>query len=77
MVNFLSRSNAKNPLQETNIDGEYLIITHPDFRVAADKFAAWKKQLGFYTKVVDLTETGNTEPAIVSYIKNAYTYHLE
>jgi len=70
---FFSQIERKKSAAKTNIDGEYLIITHPDFRVAADKFAAWKKQLGFYTKVVDLTETGSTEPAIVSYIKNAYT----
>jgi len=70
---YLSQIERKKVAAKTAIDGEYLIITHPDFRVAADKFAAWKKQLGFYTKVVDLTETGNTEPQIVAYIKNAYT----
>lgn len=70
---YFTQIERKKSAAKVDIKGEYLIITHPDFRVAADKFAAWKKQLGFYTKVADLTETGSTEPAIVNYIKNAYT----
>lgn len=39
--------------QYFNIGEEYMILTHPDFRAAADALAAWKNQKGIMTNVYE------------------------
>jgi len=59
---------------------EYLIVTHPDFRAAADDLKAWKQAKGISTAVV---ETGNgggqigaTKEAIKEFIQSRYDHCL-
>ena len=59
---------ALPPLKE----GRYLIITHPDFEVAARRLAAWKTQEGLEVSVVTTTETGSSKEQIQSYISQQY-----
>jgi len=49
-----------------------LIITHPDFESAANTLMDWKVKKGISTEVRTTNETGNTAPAIQTYIQNAY-----
>ncbi len=51
---------------------EFLIITDPDFRGAADDLAAWKNSKGISTLVVNTTTTGTTAAQIQDYILAAY-----
>lgn len=60
---------VKNTREE---GAKYLIITHPDFMLAAKKLAAWKSKLGFSSKIATTDETGVTEPELINYIKNGY-----
>lgn len=65
-----------------NIFGEeYLILTHPDFRAAANDLAAWKNQKGIVTNVVEVgTNTGindrETRDEIKAYIKSRHESNL-
>lgn len=56
-VNF----NTKYPLR-LNCGEEFLILTHPDFRAAADALAAWKNQKGIPTSVVEVNDGGGPGP---------------
>lgn len=52
---------------------ELMIITHPDFREAADTLAAWKIEKGISTKVVEKsTPDGDTPAQIKQMIKTQY-----
>jgi hypothetical protein len=55
---------------------EYLVITDPAFRPAADTLRAWKIQKGISTLVVetgnDNNDAGTTPAAIQSYIRNKF-----
>ena len=54
--------------------GSYLII-HPQNTIISEileEFASWKRQKGYYVKLVDLSETGSTTNTIKSYIQNEY-----
>ncbi|UCD05533.1 MAG: T9SS type A sorting domain-containing protein [candidate division WOR-3 bacterium] len=56
--------------QETG--ARYLIITHDDFYNAIQPLAEWKHRMGLKTKVVKLSEIGNTTTNIRAYVDNAY-----
>ncbi len=56
--------------QETG--ARYLIITHDNFYDAILPLAQWKHKKGMKTKIVRLSEIGNTAPQIRDYIVNAY-----
>ncbi len=55
---------------------EYLIITDPDFRDAADTLRNWKVQKGISTRVIETGngagEAGTTPAEIQSYIRNKF-----
>jgi len=61
-------------------DCDYLILTHGDFYNATDannplvRFAEWKRQKGYITRVVDLADipAGQDAEDIRDYIQNAY-----
>jgi hypothetical protein len=61
-----------------NIGEEFLILTHPDFRPAADALAAWKNQKGILTHVYNVRDGAgpgpDTRAAIDAFIENRY-YH--
>lgn len=61
-----------NPPTNEFTDVEYLIITMPGLRSAAETLALWKNQKGIRTEVRDTTETGNTSPQLLQYILNAW-----
>jgi len=50
----------------------YLIITHDNFYDCIQPLAQWKHQKGMMSKVVRLSEIGNTPDAIRNYIIQAY-----
>ena len=59
------------------IGEEYLILTHPNFRSAAENLAAWKRQKGIMTNVFEVgTNTGisgrQTRDEIKAFIKDRY-----
>ncbi|MFN0085589.1 MAG: C25 family cysteine peptidase [Blastocatellia bacterium] len=41
---------------------EYLILTHPDFRSAADRLAVWKNTKGIVTNVINVNDGGGPGP---------------
>jgi hypothetical protein len=55
---------------------EYLILTHPDFRAAADRLADWKNQKGIATRVINVNDGSgpgpDTKEAIDATIENRY-----
>ncbi len=54
-------------------DGSYLIIVNDAFVSAVQPFADWKRQKGWRTKVVTISEIGGNDTArIWAYINNAY-----
>jgi len=56
----------------TNIyQKDYLIITHPDYAVAADSLANWKRQLGFNPEI--FVSANWTSSTIKTTIQNFYT----
>ncbi|MFT3858450.1 MAG: C25 family cysteine peptidase [Aquabacterium sp.] len=63
------------------LGARYLIVTHPNFKAAADSLKAHKQALGISTRVVTTSEiTGGgasaTEGQIRSWIANYYNTHL-
>ncbi len=64
---------ATNVLDDDGLSGcDYLIITHPDFREAADSLAAWRRLTGLRTEITDIDETGATANDIRAYLQGAY-----
>ncbi|MBU0496994.1 MAG: hypothetical protein KKG04_03455 [Candidatus Thermoplasmatota archaeon] len=63
------------PIQPTNQEPgcDLLIITHPDFKSAAQNLATWRHQSGIKTTLVTTAKTGSTAEEIQQYIQNAYT----
>jgi len=61
-------------LVPANIGSEYLILTHPSLRAAADKLAEWRRQDGTSVAVVDVNDGGGSGPDTSSQIK-AYIDH--
>ncbi|MEP7340890.1 MAG: C25 family cysteine peptidase [Acidobacteriota bacterium] len=59
---------------------EFLILTHPNFRAAADRLAAWKNSKGIMTRVVNVNDGSGSGPdtraQIDSYIENEYARSL-
>jgi hypothetical protein len=59
---------------------EFLILTHPDFRAAADRLAAWKTSKGIFTRVVNVNDGSaagpDTRAQIDAYIENEYAKSL-
>lgn len=57
---------------------EFIILTHPDFRPAADALAAWKNEKGILTHVFNVRDGAgpgpDTREAIDAFIENRY-YH--
>ena len=65
------------PINPRIFGEEYLILTHPDFRDAADELAKWKNQKGIMTNVFEVgTNTGisgrETNDEIKDYIRQRY-----
>jgi hypothetical protein len=59
------------------IGEEFLILTHPDFREAADKLADWKRSIGWVTSVFECgtgsgIATRDTAAEIDAFIKDRY-----
>lgn len=64
-------------IQYINFGEEYMILTHPDFRAAADALAAWKNQKGIITNVYECgTGSGitnrDTKEEIDAFIESHY-----
>jgi hypothetical protein len=59
---------------------EFLILTHPDFRAAADRLATWKNSKGIMTRVVNVNDGAGAGPdtraQIDAYIENEYAQSL-
>lgn len=59
---------------------EFLILTHPDFRAAADRLAAWKNSKGIMTRVVNVNDGAgggpDTRAQIDAYIESEYANSL-
>jgi protocatechuate 3,4-dioxygenase beta subunit len=62
------------PIDPTCVGVEYLILTHPDFREAADKLADWKNAKGIVSKVheVGAGTVLETQEEIKDYIQAHY-----
>ena len=58
------------------IGSEYLIITHPDYKAAADALKVWKAQKGISTQVIETGagdgKAGATKEQIQAFIRNRY-----
>ncbi len=70
------RPLGQNPAVESFGNGQtggcdYLVICNPDFEIAANFFAMWKRLSGFRTKVVTTAETGVTADHIERYIDDS------
>ncbi len=50
---------------------QYLIISHEDFLPAAKRLADWKTKKGMHTKVVPISEVGNSVDSIKQYVRLA------
>lgn len=59
------------------IGSEYLIITHPDYKAAADALKVWKAAKGISTSVVETGagagQAGTTKEQIQTFIRNRYS----
>jgi hypothetical protein len=59
---------------------EFMILTHPNFRDAADKLAAWKNSKGILTRVFNVNDGAGSGPdtkeAIDALIENEYNRSL-
>jgi hypothetical protein len=57
---------------------EFLILTHPDFREAADRLAAWKRAKGITTTVVNVNDGAGSGPdtkeEIDEFIENRFNW---
>ena len=71
-INYKESMAKYTPIEE---NGELLIICHDAFMTAMEPFVAWKKQIGRPTTIVGTSITGNTDPAIKSYIQTYYAAH--
>ncbi|MCR4848059.1 MAG: T9SS type A sorting domain-containing protein [Bacteroidales bacterium] len=71
-INYKESMAKYTPIEE---NGELLIICHDAFMTAMEPFVAWKKQIGRPTTIVGTSITGNTDPAIKSYIQTFYAAH--
>ena len=71
-INYKESMAKYTPIEE---NGELLIICHDAFMAAMEPFVAWKKQIGRPTTMVGTSVTGNTDPAIKSYIQTYYAAH--
>ncbi len=62
------------PIVELALGEEFMILTHPNFRAAADTLAAWKNQKGIVTKVFEVGSGTDfiTSQNIQDLIKNEY-----
>lgn len=49
---------------------EFLILTHPDFRAAADRLAQWKRDKGISTSVVNVNDGAGSGPDTKEQIDN-------
>ncbi len=62
------------------IGEEFLILTHPGFRSAADRLAVWKNSKGILTRVVNVNDGWGSGPdtreQIDAYIENEYKNSL-
>jgi len=56
--------------QETG--ARYLVVTHDDFYNAIQPLVEWKHRMGLKTKVVKLSEIGNTTTDVRAYVDSAY-----
>lgn len=82
VINFkdYSRFARGEARQHKEVGCDYLILTHGDFYNATDnnnpivRFAEWKRQKGYTTKVVDIADipAGQTAEDIRDYLMNAY-----
>lgn len=75
-----SRHGREDTPSHKEVGCDYLILTHGDFYNATDannpvvRFAAWKQQKGYITKIVDIADipSGQTAEDIRDYIQNTY-----
>jgi hypothetical protein len=65
-------TSQPKPAPESATGAEFLIITHPDFQVAANALATWRNGQGIDTEVRTTNETGSTAAEIRTYIQDAY-----
>lgn len=76
----VSRFTGVGAAQFYRLGEEFLILTHPNFRSAADRLAAWKNSKGIITRVVNVnngaTAGPDTREQIDAYIENEYAHSL-
>jgi hypothetical protein len=67
---------GRRPILELAQGEEFMILTHPDFRAAADTLAAWKNQKGIVTNVFEVGTGTNytTNQAIQDLIRYEYEH---
>lgn len=75
-VNFKQVSGYYSPAEVKTSDVyDYLVIVpqnNATSQAAIEPLISWKQQIGISTKIVDLTETGNTPQMIRSYLRSNY-----
>lgn len=57
--------------QTPSSGAQYLIIAHDDFQPAAQQLADWKTRKGLETRVVPVSEVGNSVAQIKNYVRTA------
>lgn len=76
----VSRFTGVGRIRFWRLGEEFLILTHPDFRAAADRLAAWKNSKGIMTRVVNVNDGlgggPDTRAQIDTYIENEYSQSL-
>jgi hypothetical protein len=76
----VSRFTGVGAVQFYRLGEEFLILTHPNFRSAADRLAAWKNSKGIITRVVNVNNGAaagpDTREQIDAYIENEYAHSL-
>lgn len=76
----LNRYVITDKLKLFRIGEEFMILTHPDFRSAADRLAAWKNSKGISTRVFNVNDGAgpgpDTKEAIDALIENEYHHAL-
>jgi hypothetical protein len=76
----VSRHTGVGAIRFWRLGEEFLILTHPNFRSAADRLAAWKNSKGIMTRVVNVNDGlaagPDTREQIDAYIEDEYAHSL-
>nr|VVV06545.1 Gingipain R2 [Aliivibrio wodanis] len=73
-IDVIDKQNSNNNAVLTPAQkADYLIITADRFEETLVPFVEWKRKKGYQVHVATITEVGNTQDKIKSYIKNSYS----